>query len=153
MPITHITFLEPSNDPNKLCYIWVIQSDNTKIPTASMIALTYEMRIVMPNGSLSYRVCKIVSLLLKSVSLIVKFIYAKGHKESCIKFEMSFKRETWIGRCISALSLCNVNLARHETGNVVISIFLFLKDNKKNFEIACNLKTNKKINFIQKFVE
>lgn len=61
MPITHITFLEPSDDPNNLCYVWVIQSDNTRLPTATMIALTFKMRFVMSNGTLSYRVGKIIS--------------------------------------------------------------------------------------------
>ena len=56
MPVTHIGFLEPSDDPNNLCYLWVIQSDNLRLPHATMIALTYEERIVMPNGSLAYRV-------------------------------------------------------------------------------------------------
>lgn len=56
MPITHIIFLEPSDDPNNLCYLWIMQSDNTKLPNATMIGLTYEQKIVMPNGCLSYRV-------------------------------------------------------------------------------------------------
>lgn len=56
MPITHINFLEPSDDPNNLCYLWVIQSDNSKLPNATMIALTYSERMIMPNGFISYRV-------------------------------------------------------------------------------------------------
>jgi len=56
MPVTHITFLEPSDDPNNLCYLWVIQSDNSRLPNAMMIALTYEQRTMMSNGCLSYRV-------------------------------------------------------------------------------------------------
>jgi hypothetical protein len=56
MPVTHISFMEPSDDPNNLCYLWVIQSDNSKLPNATMIALTYEERIVMPNGHLLYKV-------------------------------------------------------------------------------------------------
>lgn len=55
MPITHINFLEPSDDPNNLCYLWIIQSDNCRLPNATMIALTYEQRIVTSNG-LAYRV-------------------------------------------------------------------------------------------------
>lgn len=56
MPITHISFLEPSDDPNNLCYIWVIQSDNSKLPNATMIGLNYKHRVTMPNGLSSYRV-------------------------------------------------------------------------------------------------
>lgn len=56
MPVTHISFMEPSDDPNNLCYLWVIQSDNSKLPNATMIALTYKQRTVMPNGRLSYKV-------------------------------------------------------------------------------------------------
>lgn len=64
-------------------------------------------------------------LFLKSLSLIIIIIYAKVHKGSGIKLEMSLQRETGIGRCISALSICNVNLVRNETGNIVISIYSF----------------------------
>lgn len=56
MPVTHINFLEPSDDPNNLCYLWIMQSDNTRLPNATMIALTYEERNVMPSGCLSYKV-------------------------------------------------------------------------------------------------
>lgn len=56
MPVTHISFLEPSDDPNNLCYLWIIQSDNSRLPNATMIALTYKQRIVMPDGSLLYNV-------------------------------------------------------------------------------------------------
>jgi len=56
MPITHITFLEPADDPNNLCYLWIIQSDNSRLPNAMMIALSYEHRIIMSNGHCSYRV-------------------------------------------------------------------------------------------------
>ncbi|XP_050440382.1 protein ELYS-like isoform X2 [Adelges cooleyi] len=93
VPVTHIGFLEPSDDPNNLCYLWVIQSDNLRLPHATMIALTYEQRIVMPNGSLAYRV----------------------YQGNGVKLEMSLKRETGFGRCISALSVCNVNMAKNET--------------------------------------
>lgn len=40
----------------------------------------------------------------------------KDFKGNGVKLEMSLKRETGIGRCISALSLCNVNLFRNESG-------------------------------------
>lgn len=56
MPVTHISFLEPSDDPNNLCYLWIIQSDNSRLPNATMIALTYEQRIVRSDGSLLYNV-------------------------------------------------------------------------------------------------
>lgn len=56
MPITHITFLEQADDPNNLCYLWIIQSDNSRLPNAIMITLSYEHRILMSNGRCSYRV-------------------------------------------------------------------------------------------------
>lgn len=56
MPITHVEFLEPSDDPNNLCYLWVIQSDNSRLPIATMLALTYKEKIIMPNGNLLYKV-------------------------------------------------------------------------------------------------
>lgn len=45
-------------------------------------------------------------------------VCTKGYKGNDVKLEMSLQRETGIGRCISALSLCNVNLFRNETGNL-----------------------------------
>jgi hypothetical protein len=62
MPVTHITFLEPSDDPNNLCYLWIIQSDNSRLPNATMIALTYEQRTMMSNGCLSYKVSSILEV-------------------------------------------------------------------------------------------
>jgi hypothetical protein len=62
MPVTHITFLEPSYNPNNLCYLWVIQSDNSRLPNATMIALTYEQRTVMSNGCLLYKVSSILEI-------------------------------------------------------------------------------------------
>lgn len=59
MPVSHIGFLEPSDDPNNLCYLWVVQSDNTRLPNATMIALTYEHRNIMPNGNFMYSVSRI----------------------------------------------------------------------------------------------
>jgi len=56
MPISHITFLEQADDPHKLCYLWVIQSDDSRLPNAMMIALSYEHRTMMSNGRCSYRV-------------------------------------------------------------------------------------------------
>lgn len=67
MPITHISFLEPSSDPNDLCYLWIIQSDNYKLFKATMIALTYEQKILKPDGCSFYRVgraCKVVFIYL-----------------------------------------------------------------------------------------
>ncbi|XP_050548885.1 protein ELYS isoform X2 [Daktulosphaira vitifoliae] len=93
MPVSHIGFLEPSDDPNNLCYLWVIQSDNTRLPHATMIALTYEHRNIMPNGNFAYSV----------------------YQGNGVKLEMSLKRETGIGKCISVSSVCNVNMARDET--------------------------------------
>ncbi|XP_026815973.1 protein ELYS-like [Rhopalosiphum maidis] len=113
IPITHITFLEPSYDPNNLCYLWVIQSDNSRLPNATMIALTYEQRIMMSNGCLSYKV----------------------YKENCIKLEMSLWKEAGIGRCISALTLCNDTLVRNVTGNSIsckIKLFAMLMEIRKN---------------------
>ncbi|XP_025408942.1 protein ELYS [Sipha flava] len=115
MPVTHISFMEPSDDPNNLCYLWVIQSDNSKLPNATMIALTYEERIVMPNGHLLY----------------------KTYKGSGVKLEMSLKKETGIGRCISALSLCNMNLFRNETDideDCEIRLFAMLIEIRKNVD-------------------
>lgn len=63
MPITHIEFLEPSDDPNNLCYLWIIQSNNCRLPNATMLALTYKDRTVMPNGSSSYKVSLVYSSL------------------------------------------------------------------------------------------
>lgn len=56
MPITHITFLEQADQSNKLCYFWITQSDNSRLPNAMMIALSYEHRTMMPNGHSSYSV-------------------------------------------------------------------------------------------------
>lgn len=56
MPITHIKFLEPSDDPNNYCYLWIIQSDNSRLPIATMIALIYKQRNIMADGCLSYKV-------------------------------------------------------------------------------------------------
>jgi len=56
MPITHITFLEQADQSNKLCYLWIIQSDNSRLPSAMMIALSYEHRTMLSNGHSSYRV-------------------------------------------------------------------------------------------------
>ncbi|VVC44631.1 Hypothetical protein CINCED_3A002568 [Cinara cedri] len=92
MPITHISFLEPSDDPNNLCYLWVIQSDNSKLPSATMIGLNYKHRIMMPNGFSSYRT------------------YAGNG----IKLQVNLKKESGIGRCISAFSMCNMNPFRDE---------------------------------------
>lgn len=44
----------------------------------------------------------------------------KVYKGNGIKLEMSLRRESGIGRCISALTLCNVNLFRNETGNLTL---------------------------------
>ncbi|XP_022175974.1 protein ELYS-like isoform X2 [Myzus persicae] len=117
MPVTHITFLEPSDDPNNLCYLWVIQSDNSRLPNAMMIALTYEQRTVMSNGCLSYRV----------------------YKGNGIKLEMSLRRESGIGRCISALTLCNVNLFRNETDmdeDCEIRLFAMLMEIRQNVDAS-----------------
>ncbi|XP_025191116.1 protein ELYS-like [Melanaphis sacchari] len=117
MPVTHITFLEPSDDPNNLCYLWVIQSDNSRLPNAMMIALTYEHRIMMSNGCLSYRV----------------------FKGNGVKLEMSLRRETGIGRCISALSLCNVNLSRNENDmdeDCEIRLFAMLMEIRQNVDAS-----------------
>ncbi|KAE9543994.1 hypothetical protein AGLY_001683 [Aphis glycines] len=117
MPVTHITFLEPSDDPNNLCYLWVIQSDNSRLPNAMMIALTYEQRTMMSNGRLSYRV----------------------FKGNGIKLEMSLRRETGIGRCISAASLCNVNLFRNETDmdeDCEIRLFAMLMEIRQNVDAS-----------------
>ncbi|KAL5237944.1 hypothetical protein ACI65C_005354 [Semiaphis heraclei] len=117
MPVTHITFLEPSDDPNNLCYLWVIQSDNSRLPNAMMIALTYEQRTMMSNGCLSYRV----------------------YKGNGVKLEMSLRRESGIGRCISALSLCNVNLFRNETDmdeDCEIRLFAMLMEIRRNVDAS-----------------
>uniref|UniRef100_A0A2S2P3S5 Protein ELYS n=1 Tax=Schizaphis graminum TaxID=13262 RepID=A0A2S2P3S5_SCHGA len=117
MPVTHITFLEPSDDPNNLCYLWIIQSDNSRLPNATMIALTYEQRTMMSNGCLSYKV----------------------YKGNGIKLEMSLRRETGIGRCISALSLCNVNLSRNETDmdeDCEIRLFAMLMEIRQNVDAS-----------------
>eukprot|EP00102_Acyrthosiphon_pisum_P024721 XP_016661931.1 PREDICTED: protein ELYS [Acyrthosiphon pisum] len=117
MPVTHITFLEPSDDPNNLCYLWVIQSDNSRLPNAMMIALTYEQRTMMSNGCLSYRV----------------------YKGNGIKLEMSLRRESGIGRCISALTLCNVNLFRNETDmdeDCEIRLFAMLMEIRQNVDAS-----------------
>ncbi|XP_026815806.1 MATH and LRR domain-containing protein PFE0570w-like [Rhopalosiphum maidis] len=117
MPVTHITFLEPSDDPNNLCYLWIIQSDNSRLPNATMIALTYEQRTMMSNGCFSYKV----------------------YKGNGIKLEMSLRRETGIGRCISALSLCNVNLSRNETDmdeDCEIRLFAMLMEIRQNVDAS-----------------
>jgi len=49
-------------------------------------------------------------------------VCTKVYKGNGIKLEMSLKRESGIGRCISALTLCNVNLSRNETGNLTLYI-------------------------------
>jgi len=56
MPVTQISFLEPSDDPNNLCYLWVIQSDYSKLPNATMIALTYQQRTLLTDGTFLYEV-------------------------------------------------------------------------------------------------
>lgn len=121
MPITHITFLEPSNNPNNiLCYLWIIQSDNCRLPNAMMIALTYEQRTIMSNGCSSYRVSYIFQMYKQNHYLMkycVCYVCVKVLKEKSVKFEMSLWKESGIGRCISALSLCKMNFFRNETGN------------------------------------
>lgn len=44
----------------------------------------------------------------------------KIYQGNGVKLEMSLKRETGFGRCISALSICNVNMFRMENGKVII---------------------------------
>lgn len=72
MPITHITFLEQADQSNKLCYLWIIQSDNSILPNAMMIALSYEHRTIMSNGHSSYRVSKILQII-ELNNFIVKY--------------------------------------------------------------------------------
>jgi len=43
-------------------------------------------------------------------------VFMKVYKENGTKLEMSLRRETGIGRCISAFTLCNANLFKNETG-------------------------------------
>lgn len=63
MPITHIEFLQPSDDSKNVCYIWTVQSDNIRLPNATMIALTYKEKAVMPDGSLIYSVSSVFFLI------------------------------------------------------------------------------------------
>ncbi|KAL5237976.1 hypothetical protein ACI65C_005386 [Semiaphis heraclei] len=113
MPITHITFLEQADQSNKLCYLWIIQSDNSILPNAMMIALSYEHRTIMSNGHSSYRV----------------------YKDFDIKLKMSLRKESGIGRCISALTSCNGTLVRKNNGvseNFEITLFAMLMEIRKN---------------------
>ncbi|KAL5237942.1 hypothetical protein ACI65C_005352 [Semiaphis heraclei] len=113
MPITHITFLEQADQSNKLCYLWIIQSDNSILPNAMMIALSYEHRTIMSNGHSSYRV----------------------YKDFDIKLKMSLRKESGIGRCISALTSCNGTLVRKNNGvseNFEITLFAMLIEIRKN---------------------
>eukprot|EP00102_Acyrthosiphon_pisum_P024723 XP_016661933.1 PREDICTED: uncharacterized protein LOC100571491 isoform X2 [Acyrthosiphon pisum] len=115
MPITHITFLEQADVPNNLCYLWIIQSDNSRLPNAMMIALSYEHRIMMANGRCSYRV----------------------YKEYNIKLKMILRRESGIGQCISALTLCNDTLDRKSIGlslNCGITLFAMLIEIRQNVD-------------------
>lgn len=43
----------------------------------------------------------------------------QGYQGNGIKLEMSLKKESGFGRCVSASSLCNVNL-KTENGNIII---------------------------------
>lgn len=65
-----------------------------------------------------------MSSLLKVYCTFYYCFYVKKFQGSGIKLEMSLRRETGIGRCISALSLCNVNLFKNETGNFLINILI-----------------------------
>jgi len=51
--------------------------------------------------------------------LIYFCFYLKGYQGNGIKLEMSLKKESGFGRCVSASSLCNVNLFKTETGNMI----------------------------------
>ncbi|XP_050427325.1 protein ELYS-like isoform X2 [Adelges cooleyi] len=113
MPVTHIGFIEPSDDPNNLCYLWVVQSDNVRLPLATMMALIFEQRVITPNGRSAYRAYQ-------------------GHG---VKLEMSLQRETGSGRCVSALSVCNVNMAKNETDmdeDCEIRLFAMLMEIRQN---------------------
>jgi len=56
MPITHFGFIEPIENAKDICYLWIIQSDNSKLPNATMMAVTYKEKTIMSNGSLIYNV-------------------------------------------------------------------------------------------------
>ncbi|KAL4105311.1 hypothetical protein QTP88_020559 [Uroleucon formosanum] len=115
MPITHITFLEQADDPNNLCYLWIIQSDNSRLPNAIMITLSYEHRILMSNGRCSYR----------------------GYKEYNITFKMQLRRQFGIGRCVSALTLCNSTLVRKSNDvsqNCGVTLFAMLMEIRQNVD-------------------
>lgn len=71
IPISHITFLEPYDDPNNKCYFWVIQSDHSELSNATMFGLTFKEKTLMSNGFSSYEVSKIELTGLGIVTIIV----------------------------------------------------------------------------------
>lgn len=49
-PLEKLTFIEPADDPRACVYVWSFHSNNTNA-IAVLHSLTYEMKIVKPNGN------------------------------------------------------------------------------------------------------
>lgn len=63
VPITHIAFQEPSDDPRNFCYIWVVHSEDTindssnnSSPIAFMYALCFQWKEWIDNYGYLYKV-------------------------------------------------------------------------------------------------